>query len=181
MDFEEIVAQNRNRIHYHIHRLNIYDPHQEFYQEGLFAMWKAYQKYEPDRGPLATYFNYTIRHRLIDLLRQKNREKHKDALLFGSSLEKMSLTCSHSKIESVLIESFESKLDIMKLDPYLRILLTDKQWTWLKYYIFENMPIREIAAQEGVTVEAVKSWGKEAKKKLRKAKFDFRLLQDEGD
>ncbi|WP_234402366.1 sigma factor [Oceanobacillus damuensis] len=36
-------------------------------------MWAAYKKYQPDKGPLATYFNYTIRNRLIDLLRKKSR------------------------------------------------------------------------------------------------------------
>ncbi|WP_255695068.1 hypothetical protein [Virgibacillus salidurans] len=35
---EDIFKQNEKRIHYHIHKLNIRDPHQEFYTEGLVAM-----------------------------------------------------------------------------------------------------------------------------------------------
>src|SRR5699024_9801570 len=75
---EEIFRQNARRIHYHIHKLNISDPHLKSYQEELVAMWNAYRAYRPDKGPLATYFNYTIRNRLIDLMRKQNREKEKE-------------------------------------------------------------------------------------------------------
>ncbi|MGG4181292.1 sigma-70 family RNA polymerase sigma factor [Virgibacillus pantothenticus] len=74
--FEEIVKQNERRIYYQLHKLNIRDPHQEFYQEGLVAMWNAYETYQPDKGPMATYFNYTIRNRLIDLIRKKGRNRN---------------------------------------------------------------------------------------------------------
>ncbi|HLS07975.1 sigma-70 family RNA polymerase sigma factor [Lentibacillus sp.] len=77
--FDEIFKQNERRIHYYIHRLNIRDPHQEYYQEGLVAMWDAYEKYQPDKGPMATYFNYIIRNRMIDLMRKQNKEKEKAA------------------------------------------------------------------------------------------------------
>src|SRR5699024_12406927 len=80
LTFEEIAKQNERRVHYHIHRLSLRDPHEEFFQEGLVAMWNAYEKHEPDKGPLATYFNYTIRNRLIDLIRKKAREQQKDEL-----------------------------------------------------------------------------------------------------
>jgi len=66
--FEEIFKQNEKRIYYHMHKLGIRDPLGDFYAEGLFAMWTAHQKYEPNKGPFATYFNYTIRNRLIDLI-----------------------------------------------------------------------------------------------------------------
>src|SRR5699024_6603210 len=77
---EEIAKQQERRVHYHIHRLSLRDPHEEFLQEGLVAMWNAYEKHEPDKGPLATYFNYTIRNRLIDLIRKKAREQQNDEL-----------------------------------------------------------------------------------------------------
>ncbi|MFD2046604.1 hypothetical protein ACFSTA_20295 [Ornithinibacillus salinisoli] len=45
--YEEIFKQNENRIHYHIHKLRR-DPYNEFYVEGLYAMWLAYKNYQPD-------------------------------------------------------------------------------------------------------------------------------------
>ncbi|MCR1835650.1 hypothetical protein NSA56_14975 [Oceanobacillus caeni] len=41
-------------------------------------MWTAYQKYEPNKGHLATYFNYTIRNRPIDLIRKKTKDEQKE-------------------------------------------------------------------------------------------------------
>src|SRR5690625_7386091 len=38
LSFEEIVKQNERRVQYYIHKLNVRDPHQKFYQKGLVAM-----------------------------------------------------------------------------------------------------------------------------------------------
>ncbi|MGJ9459627.1 hypothetical protein [Oceanobacillus sp. CF4.6] len=43
--FEEFFKQNERRIHYHINKLQLRDPHQEFYQNGLVAMWNAYKRH----------------------------------------------------------------------------------------------------------------------------------------
>lgn len=64
--FEELFKKNECRTNYHLHRINIHDPHQESFQEGLIAMWNAYNYYQPDQGPLSTYFNIIIRQRLIE-------------------------------------------------------------------------------------------------------------------
>lgn len=76
VSFEDIFNQNKRRMHYQIHKRNIQDPHNEFYVEGLYAMWSAYKKYRPDQGVMPTYFNFIIRNRLIDMPRKKNREAH---------------------------------------------------------------------------------------------------------
>ncbi|MFB4167350.1 hypothetical protein [Virgibacillus sp. JSM 102003] len=70
--FEEFFKQNQKRIHYHMHKLGSYNMTQEFYVEGIYELWMAYRKYEPNNGPLATYFNYIICNRLIEM---KNNER----------------------------------------------------------------------------------------------------------
>ncbi|HLS07976.1 sigma factor-like helix-turn-helix DNA-binding protein [Lentibacillus sp.] len=42
----------------------------------------------------------------------------------------------------------------------------------MEYSIIEDMSLKAIAEQEGVTVEAVKSWGKAARRRLRKLAGD---------
>ncbi|GAB4074311.1 hypothetical protein GCM10028778_18140 [Barrientosiimonas marina] len=42
--------------------------------------------------------------------------------------------------------------------------LTANQWKWVQYHIIEDMRLPEIARQEGVSAEAVKSWGREARR-----------------
>ncbi|HLS09749.1 sigma factor-like helix-turn-helix DNA-binding protein [Lentibacillus sp.] len=51
----------------------------------------------------------------------------------------------------------------------VRDQLSDNQRKWVRYHIIEDMHLKEIAEQEGVTVEAVKSWGKGVRRKLRTA------------
>lgn len=74
LSFEEIMKQNERRMHLQIYKLNIDDPHEEFYQGGIVVFWNAYETYQPDMGTLSTYFNYIIRRRLINLLRRKEYE-----------------------------------------------------------------------------------------------------------
>ncbi|RDW20761.1 sigma-70 family RNA polymerase sigma factor [Oceanobacillus chungangensis] len=179
--FEEIFEQNERRIHYHLHKLNIRDPHQEFYQEGIVAMWNAYENYQPDKGPLSTYFNFTIRHRLIDLIRKENRRlemeelapKEEDAAFESDVYHKASLPAS----------SEGNPAEHITNDFYLwqkvKELLTEKQWKWVRFYIIEGMTLREIAEQEGVSIEAVKSWAKEARKRLRSLDDFGKLLVKE--
>lgn len=165
--FEEIFKQNENRIHYHIHKLQIRDPHNEFYVEGLYAMWLAYKRYQPDKGPLATYFNFMIRNRMIDLIRNKTKEQRDmDAYLQKESIEKQD--GNHSSTSSVPLITPE---DIEIVDEAMwnevKEQLSPKQWKWIDYYIIQGLSQREIAEIEGVSIEAVKSWAREAKKKLR--------------
>ncbi|MCM3739757.1 sigma-70 family RNA polymerase sigma factor [Oceanobacillus luteolus] len=167
--FEEIYEQNERRIHYHLHRLNIRDHHQEFYQEGLIAMWSAYKNYQPDKGPLSTYFNYMIRNRLIDLIRKESRRLENEKLATSED-EGANDTATYHQVSETTQSHITTHLD-SNMDDYMwkqiRNILTEKQWKWVRYYIIEDMTLKEIAENEGVSIEAVKSWAKEAKKKLR--------------
>src|SRR5690625_7234300 len=49
----------------------------------------------------------------------------------------------------------------------IKSLLSKRQWTWVYYYIICEYSLKDIARRENVSVEAVKSWAKEARKKLR--------------
>lgn len=169
--FETIFEQNQRRIHYHIHKLRINDPHQEFYQEALFAMWNAYKTYEPDKGIMSTYFNYAIKNRLIDLMRKKSREQQNE----GACVQEIgNRTYNSNRIRksNALIPDYKD----LSIDDsssmiweHVQSLLTESQWSWVYHYIILNMSVKEIAEQEGMTIDAVNSHGKRARKRLREA------------
>lgn len=50
---------------------------------------------------------------------------------------------------------------------YIRSRLTPNQWKWVNSYIINGLSQKEIAQREGVTPDAVKSWSREARKRLR--------------
>ncbi|WP_060679490.1 sigma-70 family RNA polymerase sigma factor [Virgibacillus halodenitrificans] len=152
--FEEIYEQNKQRIHYQIHRLNIHDPHEEYFQKGLCAMWRAYESYEPDKGVMSTYFNYTIRQNLLDQLRKDSKELiHQKSLLQNSYHFPLEQTEDSSRTTEILNQ--------------LKSRLTENQWIWLSNSILDEMSLKEIAEENGTTIEAVKSWARQARKKLR--------------
>lgn len=162
--FEDIYQQNERRIHYQIHKLNLHDPHQEYFQEGLCAMWNAYETYNPDKGPLATYLNYTIRNRLIDLLRQQNRYTEK----VQTYIQKNTTEITAPQSSDLDNHTF---LDNPSFWKQVQSQLTINQWKWLYYAVIEGMSLKDLAAQENTSVDAVKGWTKQARKKLRNSDF----------
>lgn len=46
-------------------------------QELRLAVWKKSEKYNPDRGSQATFFNKIVRNRLIDLYRRSQSKKNR--------------------------------------------------------------------------------------------------------
>ncbi len=170
ISFEEIVEQNKRRIHYHMHALHIRDPHNEYYQEGLVAMWNAYRTYQPDKGPLSTYFNYVIRNRLIDLIRKNNREQVNmlDYIEHYKIAETDGLYNTNGQVKYPIVSLPKRTINTEPLWNQIKNTLTIKQWTWLESFVVKDMSLQEIAEQEEVTVEAVKSWAREARKKIRR-------------
>ena len=171
--FEEIFKQNERRIHYHIHRLRIQDFNKDFYREGIFALWNAYETYQPDKGPMATYFNFMIRNRMIDLIRKETRAAEKIENFIEQNKSQLDDgNYRKGKETSTPINNFTEILpDGAEYWERLKENLTLNQWKWVYYYILREKSLKDIAIQEEVTVEAVKSWAKQARAKLRKAEF----------
>lgn len=57
-------------------------------------------------------------------------------------------------------------------------MLTANQWKWVRYYIVDDMAIKDIASHENTTADAVKSWGRQARAKLRDAEFRKQIAWD---
>lgn len=167
MTFEEVFKQNERRINYHMLKLGINDPHREFYVEGIYAMWMAYKKYEPNKGPLATYFNYTIRNRLIDMLRKKTREDHNQTKITQEEIGEVDNGNRCGQVKRPVINPSGVALADDAFWKRVKSKLTENQQKWVEFYIIEGMPLQEIAQQEGVSADAVKSWGRQARRKLK--------------
>ncbi|SEQ47260.1 RNA polymerase sigma factor, sigma-70 family [Virgibacillus subterraneus] len=167
LTFDEVFEQNERRIHYHMLKLGIKDPHREFYVEGIYAMWMAYKKYNPNKGPLGTYFNYIIRNRLIDMLRQKTREDHNQSKITHKEICEVDNGNSCGEAKTPVIDTSGVTLPDCEFWHSVKEMLTENQWKWVKFYIIEGIPLQEIAQQEGVSEDAVKSWGRQTRRKLK--------------
>ncbi|MHA6252465.1 sigma-70 family RNA polymerase sigma factor [Oceanobacillus sp. CAU 1775] len=173
--FEEIVKQNEKRIYYQLRRLGIRDYEGEFYAEGLYAMWMAYEKYDVNKGPMATYFSFSIRNRMIDLIRKKVNEREKEEIVI-KEVSQINERIFTSAIEENSITSLNNQVPNDSFWRQVFSTLTMKQKKWVYYAVICDLSQKEIAEKEGVTVEAVKGWSKEAKRKLRKLWLDLEQM-----
>lgn len=176
-EFSSFVQENEDRIHFHIHRLGISpDLYDDFYSEGLYALWKAYESYQPDQGNLGTFLNYRIRYRLIDLLRKKMRQQENmDALLENKKAE-IDDGNKHRTLHTPLVNPQGIPLDTEEFWNEVRKHLTAKQWNWVKYFIIDELSIKEIQEKEGVSNAAVKGWGSEVRRKLSTESIRQKLM-----
>lgn len=177
-ELEDFIEQNQRRVYYQMARLQIDEREGDYFQEGLVAMWRAYENYNPDKGPLTTYMNFQIRNRLVDVLRQSIVERKyfeqlgiqfKGETQSGNYMDGNILPFEkEGKSNPLTIMSQTNENDFFKMTE----VLTEKQKIWFRYAIVEGLSNQEIAEKEQVSLEAVKSWAKSAKRKLRNMDWD---------
>ncbi len=159
---------NERRIHYQIHRLGITGEwYEEFYTEGILALWNAYKEFDETKGQIGTFLNYRIRYRLLDLLRKKLREqelveemKHEESVRLDDGNRHRGTGMPVVNVRGIVLEDHAFWENI-------RSRLSKNQWKWVKYFIIADLSVKEIMELEGVTADAVKGWGQEVRKKLR--------------
>ncbi|WP_154307444.1 sigma-70 family RNA polymerase sigma factor [Metabacillus lacus] len=156
--FTQLFEENRFIILHHIRKLHLYENHDEYYQIGCIALWKAANSYNPDKGSsFSTYAYAVIRgHLLSELKKSKKLQQRYEPTENIEVTENNALEDEQLYVESVLVNLHES--------------LTEKQMKWLNAYVKEGKSPKEIAVQENVAESAVKAWRRDALKKLAKMK-----------
>ena len=101
--FAEIFEQNKRRINYHTRVSQLGEPQQESFHECLFATWHAYKKYQPDKGLLATYFNYIIRNNEQTSKREKLNRLKSDKMLEGGITYPSETVSDQMKVAEALL------------------------------------------------------------------------------
>ncbi|HLR92866.1 MAG TPA: hypothetical protein VK048_07390 [Atopostipes sp.] len=146
-----------------------------FTPEGIVTLWQAYQGYETRKGNLGTFLNYQIRFRLIDLQRKKIREQEADR---AEQEEKLNMdTGNRCRItNNILLDTAGIEFKDDAFWNEVRKPLTEKQWKWVQYFIIADLMVQEMMEVEDVSKTAVKSWGREVRRKLRKEWIFKRLL-----
>lgn len=177
-DFETFFRANEGRIHYQIQRLGVSgDLYEELYAEGIVALWKAYESFDEQKGNIGTYLNYQIRYRLLDVLRKKSRQNELKEEAEGEEKVRLDDGNRHGTSGLPLIRPDGVPLSRDAFWIEVRRHLTNRQWKWVEYFIIANLSVQEIAEIEGVSTSAVKSWGMEVRRKLRKKRVLERLLE----
>lgn len=164
----EKLFMQEQRIYYHIHRLRIpYAFHEEFYAEGMIALWQAYESYDASRGELDTHLNAALNFHFIDLIRKNKRASDAQISAREQLITDQETGNTMTRTNQLLIDPSGIQINDTQVWQQIKSLLSKRQWTWVVYFVIKEYPLKEIAAQEEVSIEAVKSWAKEARRKLR--------------
>ncbi|WP_193534016.1 sigma-70 family RNA polymerase sigma factor [Cytobacillus luteolus] len=156
MSFDELVEVHRPLILHVLKTLHIYKDHEVYYQVGLVGLWEAQSRYNPEKGAFSTFAFSIIRGRVLSSLTKENQ--------FYTRYQP---TEHEEQLDAAYDESSEIKPEEDILTTYC-FDLTENQRKWVIGKIIEDKKIKDIALEHGVTEDAVKTWRREALKKLRK-------------
>lgn len=154
-DFEGIVKQYDKMIYSIIHSVNIYKNVDHYYSVGLQALWEARMKFKEERASFTTFAYSIIRGRILTELR---REKY-----WNDKNINMSQHLFESLYECGYVEAYLQKEAVLSYCHHL----TENQKRWVIHTFFYEHSLDEIASIYSVSKDAVKSWRRDALKKLR--------------
>ncbi|MFG6117923.1 sigma-70 family RNA polymerase sigma factor [Thalassobacillus sp. B23F22_16] len=148
-DFTSYLPKCEKIIYKFINQFPLLD-REELYQEGLIVLYETLQIHDPERSSFCTHFYHRINYRFIDL--------HRIEKTHAKTLESLSTTP---------IPYHPSKhLDPFLLEEILEVL-NEKQTKWFEHHHLADLTYAQIAQLENTTINAVKNWGREARKKLQ--------------
>jgi RNA polymerase sigma factor (sigma-70 family) len=155
-EFNRVIEEENWLIHYCMKQLQIYKQHDEYYQEGLIGLWEAYERFDESRGVAFRTFAWrTIRGKLLTLLRKSKSYDDRQATLTEAIIEITEDLQSAIPLELEILMGYCDEL-------------TEAQKKWVFLHFFDGMGANQIASEENVSIETVKSWRRYALQKIRK-------------
>ncbi|MBP1079798.1 MULTISPECIES: sigma-70 family RNA polymerase sigma factor [Bacillus] len=150
MTYEQILKDHERMIFYLLKHLNIYKDRDEYIQIAYIALWECTIAFDPKKGNFSSFAFASVRGKLINEL--KRRRKHEERN------EYKEVAASYYETPFIeLVDEWERKAEEKKL--------TDLQKKWL-FSAIRGETLQEIAERNNCSVAAVKSWRKQALKKL---------------
>lgn len=152
---EDILLQFEPMIKKQLLLLQVFKGQEEFYQIGLIGLWEAYQRFDPEKGPFPAFAQKTVRGKMLQHMKEQAGFEQRYTTVSDEILEFIEDTDSERPLEREIILSYCDGL-------------SERQLAWVKHAIIENKKLREIAEVEGVPANHIKSWRREALKKMLK-------------
>lgn len=135
--------------------LNIYRDHDQYRQAARIALWKAWSKYEEERGDFAPFAYMSIRGGILDELKRENRYEEREAPLEAAVL-------------NVLANEVDVSEDVWS-DRIQRAIseLTISEKQLLSWIFIEGCSLAECAVRADISVPGIKKRRERVLKKLK--------------
>ncbi|PFA18452.1 MULTISPECIES: sigma-70 family RNA polymerase sigma factor [Bacillus cereus group] len=147
--FTEAVTLYEKMIKNQMKKLCLYKDYEEYYQCGLIGLWKAYEKYEGEKGTFSAYAFVTVRGYLLEKLKKESKFQKR-----------------HTCVEQEILQNVCEAEVPSEIQDYMSVL--DEQE---KYVIFERFyagkKIHEIAEEMRMTYYQARWIYRRALEKMR--------------
>ncbi|HDX9587142.1 TPA: sigma-70 family RNA polymerase sigma factor [Bacillus pseudomycoides] len=147
--FTETVALYEKMIKNQMKKLCIYRDYEEYYQCGLIALWRAYEKYDEEKGSFPAYALVTVRGYLLERLKKECRVQDKE------------VCTEHYVLENIGGEEKQSEVF-----AYMSMLEENEQFVLFEHF-YGGKKMREIATELGMTYHQARWIYRQALNKMR--------------
>lgn len=160
-NFQKLVENNINLVHYLIHRKFYYiEENEDVFQEGILGLILGIHKFDPDRGiSLSTYVSYWIMKKIREYIKKDTEY---------SNIEEVEEVSYVDEKAVMQLESVERKLIVHKA----LCILTEKEKKIIihRYGLFGNTPLtlRELSAKIKLSKSQISILEKKALEKMKK-------------
>ncbi|MEH6889031.1 sigma-70 family RNA polymerase sigma factor [Bacillus sp. JJ864] len=147
--FTETVALYEKMIKNQMKKLCIYRDYEEYYQCGLIALWRAYEKYDEEKGSFPAYALVTVRGYLLEQLKKECRVQDKEV-------------CT----EHYVLENIGGEEKQREMFEYMSMLEENEQFVLFEHF-YGGKKMREIATELGMTYHQARWIYRQALNKMR--------------
>ncbi|MEH7461642.1 sigma-70 family RNA polymerase sigma factor [Bacillus thuringiensis] len=147
--FMETVALYEKMIKNQMKKLCIYRDYEEYYQCGLIALWRAYEKYDEEKGSFPAYALVTVRGYLLEQLKKECRVQDKEV-------------CT----EHYILENIGGEEKQRETFEYMSMLEENEQFVLFEHF-YGGKKMREIATELGMTYHQARWIYRQALNKMR--------------
>lgn len=155
--FEEILKQYEPMISACIRKLNIYKNHELYRQAGRIALWKAWVRFDANKGEFTPYAYRCIYGALLDELK---KEMHVEETVNPMEEEKLTFL-----LDQVLVTSIQNEDLSLALEK-----LTTNERELILWIFVEGISLQQAATRAGITIPGIK---KRRERLLNKLKESF--------
>ncbi|WP_042349124.1 sigma-70 family RNA polymerase sigma factor [Bacillus massiliigorillae] len=152
--FDKLVSQHNRLIYKIIHSLKIYKEYEYYYNIGLQALWEASLKFDGKSAAFTTFAYSVIKGRILNELRLENK---------WEVINQLPIVEPHF-FNTLQYDTYLEKESILHYCNGLTL----NQKRWVIHTFIDHETLNEIARRYSVNTCAVKSWRRDALKKLKK-------------
>ncbi|MDM5190826.1 sigma-70 family RNA polymerase sigma factor [Bacillus sp. DX4.1] len=149
--FTETVVLYEKMIKNQMKKLCIYREYEEYYQCGLIALWRAYEKYEAEKGSFSAYALVTVRGYLLERLKKERRFQDR-----------------HTCVEQEILQNVCGEEESSDIQEYMS-LLDEKEKHVIRERFYVGKKMHEIADDMEMTYHQARWVYRQAMEKIRAA------------